>query len=247
MVRLGLSGCGAGVAPAEVSSKRVTGATTGHVSPERESGMSEPLEPSPAAPATASSGATSLSMLDRVRAEDPAAWKRLVELYSPLIYSWARRSGLRNEDAADLLQEVWRAVAGNVARFRRTPGEGSFRGWLWAISRNKLRDHFRARQGSPEAVGGSDARDRIHDIADDEPPDSDESGPGSLLHRALELIRGDFEERTWQAFWRSAVDGLPAAAVATELSLSVDSVYQAKSRVLRRLREEMGDLLSPEP
>src|SRR5262249_20600188 len=94
--------------------------------------VSESAEQSRVAIASeASSGDTSLSMLDRVRAEDPEAWKRLVELYSPLIYSWARRPGLRNEDAADLLQEVWRAVAGNFGRFRREPGQGSFRGWLW--------------------------------------------------------------------------------------------------------------------
>ena len=197
------------------------------------------------APVVPTSGTgTSLSMLDRVRADDPEAWRRLVQLYGPLVYSWGRRSGLRDEDAADLLQEVWRAVAAGIARFQRDPGSGSFRGWLWTIARNKLRDHFRARRQLPEAVGGSEARERMQELPEAEPADESEGGGGGgLLHRALDLIRGDFEERTWQAFWRTTVDGQPAAEVASELGMAVDAVYQAKSRVLRRLREELRGLI----
>jgi RNA polymerase sigma-70 factor, ECF subfamily len=201
--------------------------------------MTEPRTPGPA-----EASATSLSMLDRVRASDPEAWRRLVYLYSPLVYSWCRRPGLSAEDAADVLQEVWGAVAAHVGRFRRTAAGGSFRGWLWTITRNKLNDFFRARAGRAVGAGGSAAQERLAAVPDEEPPDDDPSsgGTGGLLHRALELIRGDFEPRTWTAFWRTAVDGRTAAEAAAELELSVDAVYQAKSRVLRRLREELRGL-----
>jgi RNA polymerase sigma-70 factor (ECF subfamily) len=189
---------------------------------------------------------TSLTLLERVRANDAEAWRRLVFLYSPLVHFWCRRAGLHEADAADVLQDVFLAVAGAVAGFDRRAG-GAFRAWLWTITRNKLRDHFRRLKDRPEAAGGSEAHRRLLDVPDEEPAaPADPSDPGSataLLRRALELIRGDFEERTWQAFYRATVEGQPAAALAAELGLSVDAVYQAKARVLRRLREELGNLI----
>src|SRR5262249_8940065 len=107
------------------------------------------------------------------------------------------------------------------------------------------RDHFRDRQANPEPAGGSEAVQFFRELPEQEPPDSESGASGSLLHRALELIRGDFEERTWQAFWRSTVDGRPASDIAADLGTTVDAVYQAKARVLRRLREEMRDLVGP--
>ena len=202
--------------------------------------QSDPFPPAPVA-TDQSSGATSLSMLDRVQSNDAEAWRRLVHLYSPLIYSWCRRAGLKDADAADLMQEVWRSVAGHIGRFEKGAG-GSFRGWLWTITRNKLRDYFRSNQGKPEAVGGSEARERFQEVPEDEPSDSTPDSQ-SMLHRSLEMIRGDFEEHTWKAFWRTTVEGATAADVARELGMEIDAVYQAKSRVLRRLRDEMKDLI----
>ncbi len=187
------------------------------------------------------SGLTSLSMLDRVRSADDEAWRRLVHLYSPLIYHWCQRSGLSSEDAADLMQEVWSAVSRNIARFDRASAGGTFRGWLWTITRNKLRDFFRARAGRITGVGGSEAQRLLTGVPVDEPA-SEPAETSNLIHRALEMIRRDFEPRTWTAFWRTAVEGCAAGDVAAELHLSVDAVYQAKSRVLRRLREELHGL-----
>lgn len=165
-----------------------------------------------------------------------------MHLYSPLIYSWCQRSGLNNEDAADVLQDVWSAVTAHVGRFQRTKNSGTFRGWLWTITRNKLHDFYRAGAGKAAGVGGSTALQHLATIPESE-PDTDGDEAGSLMHRALEMIRRDFEPRTWSAFWRTAVEGWPAADVGAELHLTVDAVYQAKSRVLRRLREEMRGLV----
>jgi RNA polymerase sigma factor (sigma-70 family) len=188
------------------------------------------------------SGLTALSMLERVRAADPEAWRRLVHLYSPLIYSWCRRADFGSEDAADLMQDVWSAVSVNIGRFERSSEYGSFRGWLWTITRNKLRDFWRSRVGRAAGVGGSEAQQRLSMIPDHEPLDDSESESSNLMHRALDMIRGDFEPRTWGAFWRTAVDGESAAQAGAKLGLSIDAVYQAKSRVLRRLREELQGL-----
>ena len=183
---------------------------------------------------------TSASLLDRVRANEDEAWRRFVQLYSPLVYSWAKRCGLKNQDAADALQEVFHAVARKVGEFRPDPGGGSFRGWLWVITRNKVRDHFRAARAEP--VGGTDMQNRLHELPESEPESWSESGDcsrASLVSRAAQLIREDFEPHTWQAFWRLAVENHPARDIAADLGMTVDAVYQAKARVLRRLREEL--------
>jgi RNA polymerase sigma-70 factor (ECF subfamily) len=190
-------------------------------------------------PQSASDAGTSLSLLDRVRANDADAWNRFVRLYSPLVYCWAKKCGLPNQDAADVLQEVFGAVARNIARFRASP-TGSFRGWLWAITRNKVRDHFRVSEVTP--VGGSEMQQRIREIPEEEPESWSREGDCSrvgLVNRAAELIRDDFEPHTWQAFWRLTVENHTAREIAADLGMTPDAVYQAKARVLRRLKEEL--------
>jgi RNA polymerase sigma-70 factor (ECF subfamily) len=178
-------------------------------------------------------------LLDRVRANEPDAWQRFVRLYSPLVYSWAKKCGLPNQDAADVLQEVFHSVARNVSRFRADPS-GSFRGWLWAITRNKVNDHFRAGETAP--VGGSEMQHKMQEIPEQEPESWSREGECSrigLVNRAAELIRDDFEPHTWQAFWRLTVENHTARDIAADLGMTPDAVYQAKARVLRRLKEEL--------
>jgi RNA polymerase sigma-70 factor (ECF subfamily) len=190
----------------------------------------------------------SSTLLDRVRAQRPEAWKRLVDLYGPVVYRWCRRSGLRPEDAADVVQEVFTAVALHVGEFRRERPGDSFGGWLRAITRNKIHDLYRRRQGKPQARGGTDAGQQLAQIGDPpEPSDpsvaSDEGLDAWLSRRGLDLVRAEFENRTWEAFWRAAVEGQAPAHVAEDLGMSVPAVYQAKSRVLRRLRQELDEML----
>jgi RNA polymerase sigma-70 factor (ECF subfamily) len=196
-------------------------------------------------PAADAPGSTSTSLLQRLRAREPAAWERLCHLYGPLVYRWARSSGLQDTDAADVVQEVFRSVADSLDRFHHDAPTDSFRGWLWGITRNKLRDHFRARAANPAGAGGTDAQQQLLEIPE-APPDSTSSGslkPDAILvHRALALIQVEFEDRTWRAFWRSAVDGLPAGDIAKELGMTPRAVRQAKHRVLRRLRQELVNI-----
>lgn len=188
----------------------------------------------------ASSGATSPSLLDLARAADPHGWERLVRLYSPLVASWCRRFGLTAEDAADVTQDVWQAVTGAIGRFERE--RGGFRAWLYTVARNKIHDHFRKATKRPAAEGGSAARERLAELPDLEPDDDASAGDTvALLRRALEVVRRDFEPHTWEAFWALAIDGRAAADTAAALGTTPDAVYQAKARVMRRLRETLGE------
>jgi RNA polymerase sigma-70 factor (ECF subfamily) len=195
-------------------------------------------------------GSISTSLLVRVQTSDPAAWERLVSLYSPLVYRWCRQRGLQAADAADVGQEVFRAVARKIADFRRERPGDTFRGWLRIITRNKIRDHLRRQQRGATGVGGTEAQRQLLQLpsedADADDPASEASEATFVYHRALELLRQEFEERTWQAFWRVAVGDQVPAEVAAELGITVNAVYVAKSRILRRLREEFADLLGEE-
>ena len=186
---------------------------------------------------------TSSGLLQRVRTGEPEAWRRLVRLYGPLVFLWCRRLGLPPDDEADVAQDVWAAVAKGTANFRRQPPEFTFRGWLFTLTRNKAVDWYR--KSEAKGAGGTAAQQamaKVPEVA----ADSAERVPGEkdlLVRQALELIRPEFEEQTWKAFWRSAVDGLPAVAVAAELEMTPGAVRQAKYRVLRRLRDEIEGLL----
>ena len=185
---------------------------------------------------------TSTSLLARVRAHESDAWVRLIQLYGPLVYNWSRQGGLQPADAADVVQEVFRAVHSALPSFHREQSGDTFRGWLRVISQNKLRDHFRRRGRSPQPLDGQGG---FHPPA--APETSDEtSTPAAehtqLVRRALALVRAEFAESTWQAFWLTAVEGQPAVDAARKLGINAGAVRQAKYKVLRRLRAELSEL-----
>ena len=152
--------------------------------------MIDPLDPNNP-DAGLAPGSTSLTLLDRLRRRDPEGWRRYVRLYGPLIYRWCRRGRLRPEDAADVTQEVFRAVAARIDDFRRDRPGDSFRGWLWTITRHKIGDHLRRLRRQPDAAGGSDAQERWQLLPDPLPDDDDAAADFSdLVHRAMELVRG---------------------------------------------------------
>ena len=188
---------------------------------------------------------TSVSLLCRIQTFAPTAWARLVDLYGPLVYRWCIRARLQPADAADVGQEVFGAVAQAITRFRHDRQGDSFRGWLYTITRNKIRDLANARR-HVVAIGGYDALRGLEGIP--APSDALNDAPGcndreELVRRAVEMVRGDFEPGTWAAFWRSVVDGLSADDVAVELGMTRNAVYLAKARVRRRLADEFAGLI----
>ncbi|MGA2034347.1 MAG: sigma-70 family RNA polymerase sigma factor [Thermoguttaceae bacterium] len=194
----------------------------------------------------------SSTLLDQLRARRPDAWQRLVCLYGPVTYRWCRRSNLTAEDAADVVQEVLSAVMVHLGEFRRDRPQDSFSGWLAAITRNKVREHYRRRHGKAEARGGSTAQRQMAQIAQPPEPSEESIQPDAqsaacLSRRVLEMIRVEFEARTWEAFWRVSIGGQSPAHVASDLEISVAAVYKAKSRVLGRFRQALSELQEQPP
>jgi RNA polymerase sigma-70 factor, ECF subfamily len=183
---------------------------------------------------------TSTSLLEQVKLRDETAWKRLTVLYGPLVYHWCRKSGLSADDAADMLQDVYRTLVIHIDDFDKTAEHGSFRAWLWTITRNRISDFYRVSADKVRAAGGSAVLLQMNNLPDHEPDDLTDSGistTASLTSRALRIIKAEVKESTWIAFWRSTVDEINPSTVAAELNISVESVWQSKSRVMRRLRQ----------
>jgi RNA polymerase sigma-70 factor (ECF subfamily) len=188
---------------------------------------------------------TPLSLLERARTKDEQAWRRLTALYRPLVLFWCRQAHCPAGELEDVAQEVFAGVAAGLSHFRRDRPGDSFRGWLRGITRNQVLLYFRRNQGRPQPEGGSNALERLQDLPDPLPDAAQEETHevSQLYRRAVEQVQGEFEERTWNMFWRSAIDGRPPTVVAQEVGATPAAVRQAKSRVLRRLKQEMGELL----
>ena len=184
---------------------------------------------------------TSFSLLEQIaQSAPPAAWARFVDLYTPLIYSWACRIGLQEADASDLVQEVFLVLLQKLPEFSYDPSR-SFRGWLRTILLNKWRAKRRRPTGpplDPRPPALAELPDRAADDAFGEA-----EYQRHLVARALQLMQTDFQPSTWKACWECIVSGRPAADVAAELGLTARAVRAAKFRVLCRLRQELKGLL----
>jgi RNA polymerase sigma factor (sigma-70 family) len=183
---------------------------------------------------------TRASLLVRLRdRRDEAAWKDFVDLYAPLVYGYIRKQGLQDADAADLSQEVFRAVSLGMSQFEYDPGRGLFRNWLFTVVRRKLANWRRARENREKNLAAA-VDDQILDQYT-APPSGDETWELEWERRvfawACEQVRGEVAESSWRAFWRTAIDGQPGKEVAAELGLSVAAVYHARSRIRARLQE----------
>jgi RNA polymerase sigma-70 factor (ECF subfamily) len=175
---------------------------------------------------------------------DAAAWREFVSLYEPLVYKLACRKGLQDADARDLCQEVFVAVARAVHRWDPDPACGSFRGWLSRIARNLI-VNFLTRQHQPRGTGATSVQELL-----EAQPSLDPSATAlfeaeyrrRVFHWAAEEIQKEFTPASWQAFWRTTIDGRTPQVVASELGLSVGAVYIARSRILARLRQRVEQI-----
>jgi RNA polymerase sigma-70 factor (ECF subfamily) len=185
---------------------------------------------------------TSRSLLQRMRLPEPEpAWARFVELYTPLLLAWARKAGLSREDAEDHTQDVLALLALKLPDFTYDRSKGPFRGWLWRVFLNKLRDRIRRNQHRAAQASEADLAALTDGEAAD--PLSEAEHNQYLVRRALEVMQAEFEPTTWQACWKFVVDDLPAASVAEQLGITPNAVHIAKLRVLRHLRRELAEFL----
>lgn len=209
-------------------------------------------------PDGSSESRTSPSLLLRVKCDPPDedAWSDLLHLYGTIVYDWARSFGVQDSDAANLVQIVFRRVAGAIGRFEPHYEKGSFRAWLWRITRNELNRFFTDRKKRPSAIGGDDAGAMLHSVADpqaDDPVGDDlvvegligddhaEPNPESthirILRNALELIRPEFSDNVWNSFLKMTIEEKTMNEAAEELGISPGAVRTGKYRVVLRLRE----------
>jgi len=188
------------------------------------------------------------------KAQDAEAWRRLVDLYGPLIYAWCRSEGLEGAEAADVVQDVFISVLDSLPAFHAQPGKGSFRAWLRTVTRRRIADYIQ-RRGSVRGRGGTTAQQILLEVpASVGLPEGegrtgasvqgDSCGPlsGSTRARALEWLRSEFGPKTWQAFWLIVVERQRPEEAASKLGMSLMAVYKAKSRVMRRIRQELDGL-----
>jgi RNA polymerase sigma-70 factor (ECF subfamily) len=179
------------------------------------------------------------SLLEQLRQTgDQRAWERFARLYTPLLLKWARRLGLRRQDASDLVQEVFLVLIRKLPEFHYDRHK-SFRAWLRTIVLNKWHD-IRRRRPVPVPCEdtllcqllGTDSAEVFEKVEYEQ----------YLVNRAMKIIQADFHPITWQAFQEHGVRGRPAAEVAAELGLSVGAVYSARFRVMDRMRQVLQGL-----
>ena len=195
---------------------------------------------------------TSLTLLERVRHQslcgdgavrrDNAAWNRLVDLYTPLLFHWSLRTGLNEVESEDLVQEVFAALLIKLRTFERQR-DGSFRKWLQVVTVNKCRERFRRKQ--LPTVNGDSSSDPLSAVADPATLAEfwEDDYRQQLVQRAMQIMQAEFSEKVWQACHQHIALSRPAADVAEELGITANAVRVYSSRVLARLRVELRDLL----
>ena len=187
---------------------------------------------------------TRASLIFRIRnPEDVDAWSQFADIYGPLIHRYACRRGLQDADAADLTQEVLSEVSKSIRKNNYDPKRGSFRNWLFGIARHLLCHRLRQNQRRFSVNGNSRVQEFFNELPSaDRQPDWDSEYRHQLFNWAADQVRGHFGNKTWMAFWRTAIDGAKPKDVARELNMSVGAVYVSKNRVLSRLRRKIATI-----
>ena len=193
---------------------------------------------------------TQPTLLVRIRdAHDQEAWGRFVDLYAPLVYGFLRKRGLQDADAADLTQDVLRRVAAAAQRLEYDERKGSFRGWLFTIVQNRLTDHWRHEAVREHGTGDTNAQQQLNEHPQatlDASNEWDADYHRQLFQYAVGVVKQDFSEDTWRAFWKTAVEGQSGKEVAEKLGLTIAAVYLAKGRVMSRLKQQIKLLVGDE-
>ncbi len=191
---------------------------------------------------------TRLSLLLRIRdTRDDPAWREFVEIYEPLVYRLARRGGLQHADALELTQEALLAIVKTIDRWDADPQRGSFRGWLFQVSRNLMINYLTRQRRHPQGVGDTDFQMLLAQQPD---PRGEETAEFDLEYRrrlfrwAVEQVRDGFRTNTWNAFWDTCVLNRPVHEVAVDLGMSPGAIYVARSRVMARLKRRIEEVTS---
>lgn len=184
---------------------------------------------------------TQLSIIARLsRAEDRDAWEQFTQVYQPFLYRYARRRGLSDDQAHDLVQRIMISVMGAVADWRPDPKRPKFRVWLYTIAHNHVIKYWRSSARHPVGSGGTTAMQILREVPDCDGQDDEQTEyRHQVVLFAASRIRKQVESQTWSAFWMTAIEGIDCQQVASQLEMSISSVYAARSRVISRIRSQL--------
>jgi RNA polymerase sigma-70 factor (ECF subfamily) len=187
---------------------------------------------------------TSESLLFRLQqrddSPDQSAWHQFVTIYTPLIFYWARKTGMTQADASDLVQDVLTHVFQKLPAFKYDASQ-SFRGWLRTVTLNKYRERLR-RKSSAMQYATDSVLEQMQPV---EVAEStwDIDYARLLVARTMELVKDDFVDDLWQALRMVMQNEITVEEAATATGISSWTIYSARSRLMKRLREELEGLL----
>jgi RNA polymerase sigma-70 factor (ECF subfamily) len=187
---------------------------------------------------------TRSTLIGQVRSpENRDAWAQFVALYRPVIYRMARKRGMQDADAQDLAQAVLIRVLGAIERWEKTDPSIKFRHWLSRVAKNAILSALA--RSNDVAIGGTDIQS-LFDAQPDGNPDIEEELAIEYLrekyHRAAATVQTDVDVVTWKAFELSVIESRPCGEVAELLGKPIGTIYAARSRVMRRLRDAVAQL-----
>jgi RNA polymerase sigma factor (sigma-70 family) len=185
---------------------------------------------------------TRVSLLARIQSpRDEDAWREFATIYRPVVYRLARKRGLQDADADDLSQRVVIAVQRAIGNWDFDPAKGRFRSWLARIAQNAIINAL-TRRRPDAATGGSSVQEFLHEQPEPDPGMQEHlqhEYRRSLFRWAAERIRTEFRDGTWEAFWLTTVEGVSVEDAGRRLGKGIGAIYAARSRVMRRLKEEI--------
>ena len=185
---------------------------------------------------------TNESLIARVK--DPAneaAWIEFLAIYQPVVLRMARNRGLQPTDADDLAQSVFLTLSNVINGWEPKPAGPPFRAWFFTITRNAIINALRSRQRH-QATGGTSVLELLEQIPDEaSSAEFYRESRREVFRWVCAEVRPEFSPATWNIFWRTAVEDVPAEQVAAEMQRKVGAIYVARWRVLKRIKERVAD------
>lgn len=186
---------------------------------------------------------TRYSLISRLSDDrDQDAWAEFETVYRPVVYNSARKHGLQDADAQDLVQQVMISIARALKQRPHDRQRAKFRTWLFSVTRNAIINSVQ-RRPNDLGVGNTDNLKLLQNVAQsvDEAAKWESDYQRAIFHWAANKIRQEFADETWQAFWLTTVDGISCEAAAEKLGKEVGSIYAARSRIVRRLKKKVEE------
>ena len=185
------------------------------------------------------------SLILRVKnPKDIQAWDEFSAIYRPVVYRMARGRGLQDADAEDLTQQVFASIARAIDSFETGDDQPPFRGWLYRIARNAILNALTRKK--PDRAAGSTSVQKL--LASEPEPNHETTqelewqGRLQTTRFAAEQIRTEYNDATWQMFYRTAINGETVAQVAKDLNRTAGAVYMARYRVTQRLKDKVNEI-----